>query len=263
MPLGLAMRVIRSIFLCALALTSAFAPAQDTTNFKFEYELAPSTSYETLEDLSTSLLKDAYVLSEIGIRKSQVVRLDIRRMMSSVLALTSVQQANEAEDAKDERVIAAKKALENQQNSTFLKYTDLTAAQKAAVKRIALRDYQMHALLTKELVFALKLSDQQVQRLKTIRQEYWSRSSQLEKKHADTTKVLSIMKEYQGQNMEELSATERLAIISKLCDAMEESWVNTAAKMEAPLATATQESNARAMRVLTSSQLRQYGQLSK
>lgn len=257
------MRVIRSIFLFAVVLSSSIGVAQDSMKFKFDYELVPKGSYATLDDLSTSLLKDAYVLTRIGIKRSQFVRLDIRRMTSSILTLAAVQQLSEATEASDERVLAATNAMRAQQESPFLKRTDLTAGQQAALRRVALQEHQMDALLTKEVVFALRLSPEQVRRLNTVRQEYVNRCGQLEKKYADNQKVYALMKDFQSQDGDESSPTQKLELISKLCDALEDAWANTAAKIEGPLTLATKEANARAMRVLTSSQAREYRSLAK
>lgn len=255
--------VARLLLTGVAALIPFLGQSQESLSYKFSFEIFPRNTFSTLDALTASLLDDPYVLTEIGVSRSQLAMVPFRAKWNEISVLTLATQVAQADVSDEDRSAITAELTRRQTVVAGLKTTDLTASQRQKLQRIALRDYPLQALLTSEVNFALKLSNEQVKRLTTIRTDYWNRCSKIEQKAATGPQMLAKMKQFEKLELENMPMAQRLEAVSQFARKMEEWVAESTAKLETPIAEAEKEANKRAQHVLTSSQTKRYRELMK
>lgn len=240
--------------------TSLFAQSEEIS-YKFEFNLYEEKSYATLDDLSASMLADPYVLTAIGVKRSQIAMMPVRGKVSEILKMISTSQIAQADESEDRGPLTTEFAkIKNLQSG--LKLSDLDSKQKKSLRTIALKDRPLDSLQTNEVVFALNLTPDQSKRLKTIRGEYWSQVRKVESKYAPSNEAsLKALKELEVLKDESIPVATKLNKLNTYCQKIEK-WMGDAyAKAEEPVAKASKAANQKALRVLNSVQAKRYKEL--
>lgn len=247
------------VCLGALA-TSLFAQSEEMS-FKFEFELYDEKTYATLDDLSASILTDPYVLTAIGLKRSQIAMMPVRSKVSEIMKMIGTTQIAQADESEDRGPLTTEfEKIKNLQAG--LKLNDLDSKQKKSLRRIALKDRPLDSLQTSEVGFALNLSPDQLKRLKTIQGEYWSQVRKVESKYAPSNEsMLKALKELEVLKDESIPVATKLNKLNAYCQKVE-NWMGIAyAKAEEPVAKSSKAANERALRVLNPVQAKRYKEL--
>lgn len=251
-------------FVCLASMGASSCLGQaDGMKLNYEFTLYDEKKYATLDDLSQSLLTDPYVLTEIGLKRSQFEAVSQRDHLFELMKIMLTSQIARAYEMEEDQESLNAEFLKVHGLASGIHLADLDAKQTSKLKKVAMRERPLDALQTKEVSFALGLSPEQANRLQTIQSQFWVQVRRIEKKYAPPQIDMEKLAQTFSVQDESESVLPTIKAVVEFTRQLEDRIRKGLLAMEAPVAEASKLANARALRVLTADQAKRYQQLQK